>query len=129
MSELEDTGTTPVAAPPLVPSLPTLDRGHLARMTLGNRSLEAEVLALFICQAELLLPRMLEAKPDCVGALAHTLKGSARGIGLWRVAALADALEQIARSSTGAAVADAVRDLTSAVAEARAAIAQLTQVA
>ena len=63
-------------------------------MTLGERSLEREVLQLFDRQSTLLLARMRAADAGGVGALAHTLKGSARGIGAWRVARAAEAVER-----------------------------------
>jgi hypothetical protein len=51
-----------------------IDRVHLARMTLGERRLECEVLALFVRQAGMLLQRMGRAEPKAVAAAAHTLK-------------------------------------------------------
>jgi HPt (histidine-containing phosphotransfer) domain-containing protein len=99
-----------------------VDRAHLARMTMGDQRLEAEVLALFDRQATLLLARMAGAAPAAVAALAHTLKGSARGIGMWRVAAAAEAVEQAAGSCGPPAVAGAVDQLAAAVREAQAAI-------
>ena len=58
-----------------------IDRGHLARMTFGDRSLEREVLQLFDRQAALLMARMRGGEPATVATLAHTLKGSAASIG------------------------------------------------
>lgn len=82
-----------VAAPPLAPADAPIDRTHLTRMTLGDASLEREVLALFDRQAVMLLQRMQGAAPAVVAALAHTIKGSARGIGAFGVASAAEALE------------------------------------
>jgi HPt (histidine-containing phosphotransfer) domain-containing protein len=73
-----------------------IDLVHLARMTLGDRGLEREVLQLFVRQAAVLLDRMEAADSDTVGALAHTLRGSAQGLGAWRVAAAAEAVERAA---------------------------------
>jgi len=70
-----------------------VDLVHLARMTLGERSLEREVLQLFDRQATILLARMQEAPLASVPALAHTLKGSARAIGAAHVARAAEAVE------------------------------------
>jgi len=112
----------PIDAPPLAPVEAAIDLEHLARMTLGERSLEAEVLALFDQQAAVLLAHMREAAPQAVAAFAHTLKGSARGIGAWRVAAAADAVEIDAASADAGEIAGAVARLAAAVAEARAAI-------
>ena len=88
-----------ISAPPLAPVVQPIDLDHLARMTLGDRSLECEVLALFDRQAGMLLGRMRDATPAAIAATAHTLKGSARGIGAWRVAQAAEALEQAAASA------------------------------
>jgi hypothetical protein len=111
----------PTDAPPPVEAVIDLD--HLARMTLGERSLEAEVLTLFDQQATVLLTHMRGAPPAAAAAFAHTLKGSARGIGAWRVAAAADGVEMLAARSGAAGVAGAVTRLSAAVAEAKAAIA------
>jgi HPt (histidine-containing phosphotransfer) domain-containing protein len=70
-----------------------IDLVHLSRMTFGERSLEREVLALFDRQAAILMDRMEAAGAGCVATLAHTLKGSARGIGAWQVARAAEAVE------------------------------------
>ena len=80
-------------APSLAPLEPEIDRAHLTRMTQGERDLEREVLALFATQIDVLLGRMREAPPKSVAALAHTLSGSARGVGAWKVAAAAAAVE------------------------------------
>jgi HPt (histidine-containing phosphotransfer) domain-containing protein len=117
----------PIDAPSLTPVEAAIDLAHLARMTLGERRLEAEVLALFDRQAEVLLARMREATPKAVAAFAHTLKGSARGIGAWRVAAAADAVEIDAARADAGAIAGAVARLAAAVVEARAAIVQRLQ--
>ena len=69
-----------------------IDLDHLSRMTLGERRREREVLALFDRQADILLERMNSAAPAGVATLAHTLKGSARGIGAWAVASAAEAV-------------------------------------
>ena len=98
-----------------------VDLVHLARMTLGDRSLEREVLQLFDRQAAILISRMRLAPPAGVATLAHTLKGSAQGIGAWRVARAAEALEH-----AGAAEAAPCLDrLAAASDEARAVIAEL----
>jgi HPt (histidine-containing phosphotransfer) domain-containing protein len=76
-----------------------LDRAHLARMTFGDRSLEREVLQLFDRQAELLIDRMRASGPAGVATFAHTLKGSAAGVGAGRVARAAEAAELIATSA------------------------------
>ena len=73
-----------------------IDENHLGRMTLGDRRLEREVLELFLRQTTIMLDRIVGAAPPLAAAAAHTLKGSARGIGAWRVARAAELLEQAA---------------------------------
>ena len=104
-----------------VPPEPAIDRDHLARMTLGDRRLEREVLELFICQAEMLLGRMENQPPSVVASFSHTLLGSARGVGAWKVAAAAQALERV-ETSSGASLHLRIQRLAQAVAEAKAAI-------
>ena len=100
-----------------------IDLVHLSRMTLGDRGLEREVLALFDRQATVLVSRMRSASPGSVTTVAHTLKGSARGVGAWRVAAAAEAVE-IAASGDGDLSA-AITRLAAVAEEARAVIAEL----
>ena len=101
-----------------------IDRGHLARMTFGDRSLERDVLALFDRQAVMLIERMRGGDPAKIAALAHTLKGSAAGIGAGRVALTADAAE-IAAGGTATECGLAIDRLAQAVDEARTLIAEL----
>jgi len=107
---------------PAAPAAGAIDRDHLARMTFGDRNLECEVLQLFDRQAGLLLARMRDSAPPAVVTLAHTLKGSAASIGATSVVHAAEAVEQAA----SAAERDlALGKLTTAIDEARAAIAGL----
>jgi HPt (histidine-containing phosphotransfer) domain-containing protein len=117
----------PTDAPLPAPVETAIDLAHLARMTLGERSLEAEVLALFDRQAALLLAHMRDCAPPAAAAFAHTLKGSARGIGAWRIAAAADAVEMNATASDAGGLAVAVARLSAAVDEAKAVIADRLQ--
>lgn len=71
-----------------------IDLVHLARQTLGDRSLEQEILSLYYKQAKTLLERIA----DCASIrermdFAHTLKGSSRAVGAWQVAQAAEAVE------------------------------------
>ena len=109
-------------APSLAPDDRPIDLVHLARTTMGDRSLEREVLQLFDRQSTLLIARMRSAAPAGVATLAHTLKGSARGIGAWRVARAAEALELAAGASDAGGALDR---LAAASDEARAVIAEL----
>ena len=113
-----------------------LDQDHLARMTLGDRRLEREVLEIFLRQTTIMLDRIVPAEPALAAAAAHTLKGSARGIGAWRVAQAAELLESAASADGSqtagtrdmdAALDAAIEELKAASLEASAAIgARLT---
>lgn len=115
----------PVVAPPLSPVDRPIDLEHLSRMTLGERELEHEVLRLFDHQAEMLLVKMQEAVPTAVAAYAHTLKGSARGIGAWAVARAAFDVETAAQAVDPAELPRAIGQLSLAIGEARLVIADL----
>ncbi len=95
-----------------------IDRVHLARMTFGDASLERELLQLFDRQCEVLLARMNDADAGSVKVLAHTLKGSASGIGAWAVKDAALTLELAAPTSRRE---QALNELAGAVNAARAA--------
>jgi HPt (histidine-containing phosphotransfer) domain-containing protein len=100
-----------------------IDETHLERMTLGDLRLEREVLELFVRQTTIMLGRIAGADPAMAAASAHTLKGSARGIGAWRVARAAELVESAVAGEGGAAAMDeAVTELKSASLEASAAI-------
>jgi HPt (histidine-containing phosphotransfer) domain-containing protein len=88
-------------------------------MTLGDAELEHEVLAMFAEQSIRLIAAMA-ALPADASALAHKLKGSARGIGAFAVAGAAADLESAIR--TGDNPSRAFTALKEAVSEARAAI-------
>ncbi|QCK88106.1 Hpt domain-containing protein [Phreatobacter aquaticus] len=71
-----------------------VDLVHLARQTLGDRDLEREVLALFERQSAVMVERLRHATTAKTWAeAAHTLKGSALGIGAFGVAEAAEAVE------------------------------------
>jgi hypothetical protein len=101
-----------------------IDEDHLGRMTLGDRQLEREVLEIFVRQTVIMLERIAGAEPALAAASAHTLTGSARGIGAWRVARAAEWLERVAHDNSDAAELDrAAEELKAAAVEASAAIA------
>ncbi len=106
-------------SPPLAPLDHPIDLDHLARMTLGDAELEREVLGMFAEQS-IRLVAAIAALPAETGALAHKLKGSARGIGAFAVAEAAAGLETAIR--TGDDPPRALAALKSAVADVRAAI-------
>jgi len=113
-----------VSAPPLAPVERPIDLEHLSRMTLGERSLEREVLQLFDRQASMLLTRMRAAAPALAAASAHTLKGSALGIGAFEVARAAEAVE-FAASHDADTLPVRVRQLGGCIDAARGVIADL----
>jgi HPt (histidine-containing phosphotransfer) domain-containing protein len=106
-------------SPPLAPDDGPIDLEHLGRMTLGDVMLEHEVLAMFAAQAVGLIGA-LAILPSDAGALAHTLKGSARAIGAFQVADAAERLETAMQN--GDDPARALAELDGAVAQARTAI-------
>jgi HPt (histidine-containing phosphotransfer) domain-containing protein len=106
-------------SPPLAPDDGPIDLEHLRRMTLGDAGLEREVLAMFAAQTVTLIGA-LSAMPPEAGALAHTLKGSARAIGAFAVADAAVCLE--AAIQKGEDPVPSLAGLKDAVTEARAAI-------
>jgi HPt (histidine-containing phosphotransfer) domain-containing protein len=76
------------------PDSQILDLDHLTHQTAGDRGLERELLTLFETQCERLRPLIRDGGPSLQRAdAAHTLKGSARAIGAWRLASLTDLLE------------------------------------
>jgi HPt (histidine-containing phosphotransfer) domain-containing protein len=106
-------------SPPLAPGHGPIDFEHLTRMTLGDAGIEQEVLTMFSAQSARLV-YALAAMPADAGALAHTLKGSARAIGAFAVADAAARLETVI--GRGSETSAALAELGEAVAEARAAI-------
>ena len=78
--------------------LSPVDLKHLRRYTLGDRALEHEVLELFLAQLPATIASLGTAGNDRDWHMAaHTLKGSGRAVGAWRIARLA---EQAERSAT-----------------------------
>ncbi|MGI9476848.1 MAG: Hpt domain-containing protein [Hyphomicrobiaceae bacterium] len=75
-----------------------LDRAHLARYTMGDAVLEQEVLGLFIGQVPETVA-MLRNSGDAEAWMraAHTIKGSARAVGAWKLAEAAERAENRCR--------------------------------
>lgn len=71
-----------------------IDLVHLGRQTMGDRSLEQEVLALFIQQVVSVRDRIADASVQERLLMAHGLKGSARGVGAFAIADCATAIER-----------------------------------
>lgn len=102
-----------------------VDLVHLARHTLGDRSLEREVLQLFQRQSRVLVERMRRApglSEWCEAA--HTMRGSARGIGAWRIAEAAAEAERLPSCECSARV-DILAAIESEVTAANAYIAHI----
>ena len=103
---------------------PAIDLVHLARKTLGDPSLEAEMLEAFGFRATLLMLRMQQAALSGIGAAAQALNDSARNIGAWRVALAAEAVKLAAESGAEPELMQAVDQLRIVVKNARAAITE-----
>ena len=125
MVDLSTSIVDPVAAPTLTAVETPIDVTHLARMTLGDASLEREVLQLYDRQAGMLLARIQQVTPTAAAAYAHTLKGSSNGIGAFQVARAAEAVESAAATNAEVDVLAAIGHLGTAISEARAMIAEL----
>ena len=73
-----------------------LDHAHLSRYTLSDRSLETEILRLFLAQIPLTIESLKFASMDNDWVIAaHTLKGSARAVGVSQLADLGLEAEQL----------------------------------
>jgi HPt (histidine-containing phosphotransfer) domain-containing protein len=103
-------------SPPLVPDDGPIDLAHLRRMTLGDASLEQEVLAMFAAQASELIEKIVK-QPTDMAELTHKLKGSAQAVGAFRVTDAAEWLESAIRESSDTA--EALMTLTDAVLDVR----------
>jgi HPt (histidine-containing phosphotransfer) domain-containing protein len=102
--------------------LSVIDEGHLGRMTLGDRGLEREVLEIFVRQTSIMLDRIEADRPATAAVAAHTLKGSARGVGAWRVAHAAEQLERAVERGAGRDLERAIAALEAVALEANTAI-------
>lgn len=103
-----------------------IDLDHLRRFTLGDEALELEILGLFIDQVPLTIQALNEARTgrDWMTA-AHTLKGSARAVGAWRIASIAEHAERGVDPSDPAACQMVLKELAEAAGEARRRIREL----
>ncbi len=99
-----------------------IDLVHLSKQSLGNRALESEILQLFLSQSVLYLDRVANASTRSERRLAaHTIIGSARSIGAWRVA------QEASKHSDGSDGQAELVGLQNAVADANAYIEMLLQ--
>ena len=100
---------------------PGFDVEHFRSMTGDDQTLQAELVHMFSAQA-VLWRRLLvaDAPVHTWRDAAHTLKGSARGLGLWRLAEACAEAEALARSGAkdGPKVAQALTRLRATLDEA-----------
>ncbi len=111
---------------PIVSDGRPIDLVHLSKQTFGERDLESELLRLFDRQSRQIVDRLTDGpvtESRWRADLAHTLKGSARAVGAFGVAAAAEAYELDARA--GADLAPALATVTDAVEAAHVAIGEL----
>jgi len=95
-----------------------IDLVHLSKYTMGDKDLEREVLNLFATQSALYMDRLRQAEDDRAWLEAvHTLKGSATGVGAWRVANYAGEVERLEGDARNAVSDAAIRELGQSVAE------------
>ena len=95
-----------------------IDLKHLGRFTLGDVELEHEVLGLFAGQMPETIKALKGAANDKDWQMAaHTLKGSGRAIGAWRLADLALQAENIRGAFDRAAAANIVHQIEAAAAD------------
>jgi HPt (histidine-containing phosphotransfer) domain-containing protein len=125
MIDMTETAVEAVVAPPLVPGGRPIDLVHLSRMTLGDRALERDVLGLFDRQMGFLMERIETGESRVAAAAAHTLKGSAQGIGAFALAKAAAQVEEAAASGDVHGRREGTDSLRAAIREARAEIAGL----
>lgn len=93
-----------------------VDLVHLSKYTLGDASLEGELLRLFQTQAVLYRDRLEQAvDPKDWSDAAHSLKGSARAIGAWALGDMAAQAEKISITQPSAR-AEALKGLCEGVA-------------
>lgn len=73
-----------------------VDLAYLGRFTFADRELEREVLYLFAQSIQGYVAALAAAADDAAWQrAAHTIKGSARAVGAWRVARMAETAERI----------------------------------
>lgn len=101
-----------------------LDDAHLATITGGDTALALDVLNIFSDNASAYVRKLREAQSsDDWHDAAHTLKGSARGIGAWQLADLCERAEKLSSKGGPADRSIALGDISCAVSKVVAAIA------
>jgi HPt (histidine-containing phosphotransfer) domain-containing protein len=93
-----------------------LDLVHLSKYTLGDRGLEAELLGLFRAQAGVYVSRLETAATDKEWRdAAHSLKGSARGLGAWTLGDVAEEAEHLGDAAARGAMIARIRETIAVV--------------
>jgi HPt (histidine-containing phosphotransfer) domain-containing protein len=104
--------------------LAVLDRVHLASQALDDPALAREVLAMFLDQSGDMLRKVRDAAmPVDRRQAAHRLKGSARAVGAFRVAATSEQVEFLPDDVDDDTLLERIAALHATVAEVRSAIA------
>jgi len=107
-----------------------VDLDHLRRYTMGDRQLEREILGLFADQLPVTIATLKSATTDKEWSIAaHTLKGSARAVGAWSIATIAECAEHLKPAAGHAEKGRLIRSMEEAADTARAFIASLDKVA
>lgn len=102
--------------------VPLFDRAHLGRYTGGDHALEVELVGLMCDQAERCIERMGQASDAKeFHDAAHTLKGAARGVGAFALAAACERAEEAPEAERG----DAEAEIATRYAETRTAFADV----
>lgn len=124
----DEEGTSAAAA--ALAGMAVIDLVHLSRQTMGDSVLETELLTLFQRQALQFAERLAQAASEGESKwradLAHTLKGSARAIGAFKLAQAAEDYEEALRAKASG-VDEKLRTLAATLVETRAAIAPLLE--
>jgi HPt (histidine-containing phosphotransfer) domain-containing protein len=109
---------------------PPLDLAHLRRYTMGDAGLELEILGLFANHLPITIAALKNAASEKEwGMAAHTLKGSARAVGAWPLATIAESAERLRFPQDSAERGEVVHLLEEAADVARSYIAGLGQAA
>ena len=110
---------TAVKAPELTSE--PIDLRHLRRYTFGDQDLEREVLSLFLTQLPQTITALKSASSEHDWRIAaHTLKGSSRAVGAWRLASLAEHAEAVSGGVNRAAWGEAVSRIEAVASDVRA---------
>ncbi len=108
------------------PEIGPIDMEHLLHYTMGDEALAREVLGLFCTQGRIYLEQLCATQdPQERKSAAHTLKGSARGVGAHHVANLSETLEELAAAPDEAAWTSALGSLKTVFDEAAAHVAEM----